>query len=385
MLRGLSRTKCGPIGLDVGAGGVKMLQLGRSGDKRYVVSAGRWPFPPTPQEYTADPQQHRRMAAQGIGELLRKGSFRGRDVVSCLRAVQMSVKNVRLPHMPEHELTNAVVWECQERFGFDVSPDRVPYVNAGEVRQGTEVRDEIILMGVSAETIAEHLEMLSEARLHPIHIDAEAACLFRTYQRFLRRAEDESIISVIVDIGVGATKVIVARGSTIVLIKATDIAGHQFNESVAKELGLSYDEAVHLRRRGFRGQAVGEAGAGPASGVEWSVFDAIREQVQALAREISLCLRYCSVTFRGLRPETITLTGGEAHDATLMRLLAEHLDCECVVGDPLRGIDLGDVDLGGDRRGPLTEWSVATGLALRGLGSGVRTETTDDDGSRLSA
>jgi len=385
MLGGLSRTKCGPIALDVGAGGVRMLQLGRSGDKCHVVSAGRWPFPPTAQGYTADAQQQRQMATHGIGELLRKGSFRGRDVVSCLQAAQMSIKNVRLPHMPEHELMNAVVWECQERFGFDVSPDRVHYVNAGEVRQGAEVRDEIILIGVPAETIAGHIEMLSEAGLHPIHIDAEPACLFRTYQRFLRRAEDESVISVIVDIGVGATKVIIARGSTIVLIKAIDIAGHQFNESVASELGLSYDEAVHLRRRGLRGQPVGEAGAGPASDVEWSVFDAIRGQVQALAREISLCLRYCSVTFRGLRPQTITLAGGEAYDATMIRLLTEQLDCECTVGDPLRGINLGNVDLGGDRRGPLTEWSVATGLAFRGLGSGVRTETTDDDGSRLSA
>jgi type IV pilus assembly protein PilM len=272
--------------------------------------------------------------------------------------------------MPDNELASAVVWECQERFGFEVSADRVHYIRAGEVRQGVETRDEVILMAVPDDTISRHLEMLSGMRLNPAHIGAEPTALFRTYQRFLRRSDDESIVTVIVDMGLSCTKVIVARGKTILLIKTIDIAGRKFNESVAEELNMSYFEAASLRRRIFEsGQSSETEGK-----LEWSVFDAIREQIETLAREISLCLRYCSVTFRGLRPTTITLTGGEAYDQHLVNSLNEYLDCECVVGQPLWGIDLGGVEMGSDRRGELTEWSVATGLALRGLQGKVKAE-----------
>ncbi|HUU60291.1 MAG TPA: hypothetical protein VMZ50_12160, partial [Phycisphaerae bacterium] len=99
--------------------------------------------------------------------------------------------------------------------------------------------------------------------------------------------------------------------------------------------------------------------------VEWTVHDALRGEVEALAKEIALCLRYCSVTFRGLRPDRVTLTGGEAYDPAVRNLLQENLGIECVLGQPLKGIDVSDVDFENDRRATLAEWAVCAGLAAR--------------------
>jgi len=377
----LSRSRYGPIGLDVGSEGVRMLQLERARDRLSVAAAARWHFPQGALT-GADPVQKRQLAVQGVRQLLAQGGFHGRGVVSCLPADRLSVKNIRLPHMPEEELAGAIAWECQERFGFEVSPDRVHYINAGEVRQGTESRDEIILVAVSEEVVNEHLEMLDQMRVVPLHVDSEPNALFRTYQRFLRRAQDESSVTVVVDIGLSATKVVVARGATVVLIKTIDVAGDRFNSNVAKELGLSYQEARHLRSRAFESGAPDGAGADQ---LQWSVIDAVRSPVEALAREIGLCLRYCSVTFRGLRPARIILTGGEAYDSALVKLLGNNLDCQCVVGEPLRGVDLGAAELGGDGRGMLTEWSTAAGLALRGIVPVPESRKADHERSRVSA
>lgn len=376
-----SRNHYGPIGLDVGSEGVRMLQLERTRDRLGVAAAARWHFPQSALN-GADPVQKRELAVQGVRQLLAKGGFHGRRVVSCLPADRLSVKNIRLPHMPEEELAGAVAWECQERFGFEVSPDRMHYIDAGEVRQGTESRNEIILVAASEELVTEHLEMLSQMRVIALHIDSEPNALFRTYQRFLRRAQDEAAVTVVVDIGLSATKVVVARGATVVLIKTIDVAGDRFNRSVAKELSLSYDEARHLRSRAFETPAPDAAGTDQ---LQWSVIDAVRGPVEALAREIGLCLRYCSVTFRGLRPARIILTGGEAYDSALVKLLGNNLDCECVVGEPLRGVDLGAAELGGDRRGVLTEWSTAAGLALRGIVPAAESRKADHERSRVSA
>ena len=395
MFKLLSKSEWGPIGLDVGADGVKMLQLSRDGGKLAVLAGARKRLPEAAAQTATDAQARRGFAVQAVREMLSSGDFRGRDVVSCLRADELVIKNVRLPHMPEHELASAVQWECQERFGFEVVPDRVHFINAGEIRQGNEVQDEVILMAVPEEEIRAHLEMLNQMGLSPLHIDAEPLALFRTYQRFLRRSADESAVSVIVDMGLASTRVVVARGSTTIFIKSINVNGRQLNESVAKELSLSYADACHFRRRlaerrpeeSFEPEAEGTPGNAPEprDQVEWSVLDAIRVQVEALAREISLCLRYCSVTFRGLRPARVTLTGGEAYGAALVKLLRECLDFECVVGEPLQRIDLGSVSLGSDRRNVLTEWSVATGLALRGLMDSDDARKGGDERSRLSA
>ncbi|KKL06649.1 hypothetical protein LCGC14_2593900, partial [marine sediment metagenome] len=238
MLNLFRKGNCGLIGLDVGAEGIRMLQLERSKVRFGVVAAARWHYPPNALAGDMDPAERRRLAAGAIDEMLKKGCFRGRNVVSCIRSDSMSVKNVRLPHMSPEELAGAVEFECQERFGFEVTSDRIHYIEAGEVRQGTETRDEVILMAVTEEVIEEHLEMLAEMHLRSVHIDAESTALFRAYQRLLRRAQDEASVTVVVDIGLTSTRVMVARGPTIVLIKTVDIAGHTFNESVAKELGL---------------------------------------------------------------------------------------------------------------------------------------------------
>ena len=385
MLNLLPKSRCGPIGLDVGADGVKMLQLTRSGPKTLVVAAARLAPPEAVAQVGRNGQARRRFAVQAVRELLKSGGFRGRDVVSCLRTDELAIKNIRLPHMPESELSKAILWECQERFEFEITPDRVHYVNAGEIRQGNETRDEVLLMAVEDEQVQAHLEMLDQMRLRPLHIDAEPLALFRAYERFLRRSVDGEAVSVIVDLGLSGAKVIVTRGTTPIFIKNIDISGHQLNEGVAHDLGLSYSEACHLRRRLAQSEAAEVADENANEQITWSVLDAIRREAEALAREISLCLRYCSVTFRGLRPARITLTGGEAYDKALVKLLAENLDFECVVGEPLKGIEIGDTSLGADRRGVMTEWSVAAGLALRTIANGEKVRKAENETSRLSA
>ncbi len=378
----LRRQKRGAIALDVGSEGVKLLQLTHSDGRCRVLAAGRGAFDPPPG--AGDPQRRRQLAVQAVRELLQTGRFRGRRVVSCLRTDELAVKNVRLPQMPEQELRRAVLWEARERFGFEVDGERLHYLRAGQVRQGGQMREEVILIAAAPDTLAGHLDMLSEMHLSPLHIGAEPVALLRAYRRRLRRAEDESTVSVLVDVGLGGARVVVARGQQALLIKSIELGGRTFNEAVGQALGLSYAEAAHLRRRrAFRSRPSGEQM--PADQVEWSIFDAVRGSVEALAREISLCLRYCSVTFRGLRPAEITLTGGEAYDPAVAKLLGQCLDCRCVVGRPLEGVEISGVDLGEDRRSVLTEWSVATGLALHGLWAGGTVGTWSHERDRVPA
>ena len=89
--------------------------------------------------------------------------------------------------------------------------------------------------------------------------------------------------------------------------------------------------------------------------------------IEQLAREISLCFRYYSVTFRGSRPGKAIFTGGEAYEATLLNALRRQLAVDIEIAQPLRGFDISNIDFGNDRRSVLCEWAVAVGLSLKGV------------------
>jgi len=389
---GFWKSRREPIALDIGGDSIKMLQMQRVGGALRVRAGARWRFPDIP---SADLRQRRDLAVVAVRDMLSRHGFRGRHVVYALPMSHMHIKNIRMPSLPESQLASALMLEAQQRFELpDLLPDQMGYINAGEVRQGAEVRNEIILMGVPGGVIEEHLSLLHDMGLTPEHIEAEPIALFRGMNRFLRRQNDENIVSVLVDVGVASTRVIVARGRRIVFLKSIDIGGRRFTDVVASHLNLSCVEASELRMRVMKEQSrqPRDTEAGPddsppeprdtKDALRWSMFDAVRGEVEALAREIALCLRYCSVTFRGLRFAAVTFTGGEAYEPALRELIGQHLNLPCVIGQPLRGVDVSGLDLG-NRRGHLAEWAVCTGLALRNASGNVNEDTHGDD--RLSA
>jgi len=359
-----------PIALDIGADSINMLQLGEAGGALIARACGQWQFPAV----VADAEQRREMAIAAVRDILRRSDFKGRRSVSMLSGEELSIKNIRIQQLPVAEMDKALLWEAKDRFAFEVVPDRLKHINAGQVRSGSEVRNEIIMLAAREETIEAHLSMLDEMGLQPEHILAEPLALFRMAKRSLRRQADADTVSVVLDLGAGGTRVIVARGRQIVFVKAIEIGGRGFNEAVADQLNLDLADARELRARVMQEHAKTLGGSRKSdhedpekdrTDVDWTIRDAVRGKVEELAREVTLCLRYCSVTFRGLRPNTVLLSGGEVYDPAVTELLGDNLGVECSLALPLRGVDVSRVMLGMGRRTPMCEWAVCSGLAMR--------------------
>ena len=378
-----------PIALDIGTDSIKVLQLDEANGSLFARACGQWQFPAG----AGDPERRSEMIVTAVREILRRGDFKGRRSVSSLSGSEVDIKNVRLEKVSRDEMEKAMQWEAQDRFPFDVVPDRLKYVDAGQVRSGSETRNEIIMLAASEKSIEDHLTILSAVGLEPDHIYPEPLALFRMAKRSLRRQADQDTVSVILDLGAGATRVIVARGRQVVFIKAIDIGGRAFDEAVAAQLNLDLAEAAELRARVMQEHAKSLGGTRksdhgdseePRSDVDWTIRDAVRGKVEDLAREIALCLRYCSVTFRGLRPNTVLMAGGEVYDPAVTELLVENLGIDCDVAQPLRGIDVSLAMAGAGRRTPMCEWAVVSGLAMRDQDIAPHRKEAKDD-RRLSA
>lgn len=361
-----------PIGLDVGGATVRMLQLGGSEGDLRVVGAAKFSIP---YEVRSDAVLRREAVAEGIRRALKEHRFRRREAVTLLSEEHLAVRSIRMPKMPEKELATAVTWEAQNKFPFDTATAVIQHIRAGEVRQGEQVLEEVILFAAPRAEVARQVEMVREAGLEAISLDAKCCGVFRGFERFLRRHEDEGVVSAFADIG-AQTLVVISRGREIVFVKPIPIGGAVFNRAVAECLELSVTEAEALRRRTARRNREAAEVSEPADDqVRRAVNDAIRPHLEDLANEIGLCLRYYAVTFRGDRPETLVFTGGEAHDPALAASLGERLNIRAEIGDPFRGVRTDQLGPVLDRRGCRSEWATVFGLSLKGfcLADGLET------------
>jgi type IV pilus assembly protein PilM len=337
-----------PIGVDIGGRSVKLLQL--NADRTRLLEAVRWDLP---QSAAGEGQ----IAGAALGEALKQArdgrGFRGRDAVLCLGARHLFVQNLRVPKVPSAELEATVRSEVGGRLPFPVDQADVRFLEAADVRQGDLVRREVIVLACHLPVLAELLGVVEAAGMRPVAVDAEPLALLRCYASQFRRDEDRNQRAIFVHLGVSNTAVIIAQGDDPLFIKYIDVGGQHFDEAVARHLQMPLDEAWALRRHNGDRRADQQDPE-----VAKSITESQRPVIERLSKEISLCVRYHSVTFRGQPLARLVLGGGEATPA-LVEQLAQRLNLKCELGDPLRPFELSRV------AGRKTQWDVATGLALR--------------------
>ncbi len=357
----LSRSQLQPIGLDIGRDSIKMIQLEVIGDALAVRAAARRNLP---DEVKADPQLRMPVAAEMVRQMLREGGFSGRRAVLALPREIVHVKNFRLPLMPVSELEAAVRFEAGNLFPFDAEQAHVHFQPAGEVRQGNEVLQEVIVLAARYEDVDRFVELANGCGVEIESLDVEQMALFRSVERFIRRREDEQEVHVLADIGLSGTQVVIGKGREISVLKAIDIGGIHLQQAIATRLGITVGEAQALRRRLVESPESPEEGSGRPDAVRQAVFDATRSVMESIGQEISLCLRYQSVTFRGNRPQRLRLFGGEAADKQLQAVLSSIVTIPVESGRPLSNVDTSRMKAV-ERRGLMAEWALAVGLGLR--------------------
>jgi type IV pilus assembly protein PilM len=361
-----------PIGIDVGTHAVRFLQFKRGSGEGAIVG-GRPVEPLALQaacrvelpslDSNTDPQ-HRFAAA--LAHAFGSTSFAGRSVVLSLPVSAVQSKSVRLPQMPDSDLAQALQWEATDRFGFEVAAPgsagaegankgQLVWFRAGEVRRGTEVKDELLLFAVNGDMLNGYIQTLVKQKLRIAAVDIAPCALYRSVRRSSPGLELGT--TAMLDLGFAGAQFFIVRDGDLVFYKHIDIGGKSINEAISAKLGITPDEAAQMRTR----LVADHAALSDAAPLNQALRDAMRGPLEELARELDMCMRYYVVTFRGARPETIAITGRQACCPDVRETLGAALGLQVEEAQPLRGVEnLGD-SARPDRSG---EWAVAAGLGL---------------------
>jgi type IV pilus assembly protein PilM len=368
-----------PIGLDIGHNSIKMIQLSINEGHISVIAADETRID---AGINNDQQTRRDFIISSMKRMLVNGGFLGRNVVTCLPSDKLKITSLRLAEADSCSIEQALKREVAHRFGLEPEKDSMDYMVAGSVRQGDEIKNELILFATDSETIKDHIATLEQADLRPVAIDTIPCALFRSFERSLRRQEDRDRTAVFVDVGSHLTTVVFGREGEISFIKQIQIGGQKFTKEIAAKLGISTAEAEMLQealrvdpgllslKADISEQAPAESWHNIDMSTRQAMVDAVSAVAEDLVKEISLCLRYYTVTFRGKRVERAVFAGGGAYEDILLNILKRKLAVEIELAQPLRGFDLSSgrikANFDGDRRGLFCEWAVAVGLALKG-------------------
>lgn len=338
---------CGPIGLDIGARWVKLVQF--SADGRRLIDVARAEFAPAGEEPTADELR------RAVDRARQGRAFVGRDVVVCLNDQHLFLQNIRIPKAPADETERLVQQEAAGRLPYKVEETELRFLEAADVRQFDAVVREVIVLACHRPALDRLLATIEQAGLHPLAIDVEPLALLRCGISQLRRDADRGKRAMFAHVGYRRTLAVVAQGDDPLMIKVIELGGKHFDEAVAAHLQMDLPSAATLRRH--HGDRRSEQ---QDPEVARSVSEAIRPVVDRLASELSLCMRYHSVTFRGQPLSAVVLGGGEASPA-LQESIHEQLELKCDLSDPFRALPTVP------NTGIRGQWDIATGLALREL------------------
>lgn len=340
--------RCSPLGLDLGSRSIKLVQFNAECTK--LVAAARKELP---QGRKVAAEEYDALLVDAIRQAREAQEFRGRDVVVSLGARELFVQNIRVPKQSGEVLEKTVVQEVSSRIPFAAAEAEIRFLEAEDVRQGDAVKREVVVLACHRPVLDRTLAIVERAGLRPVAVDVEPVALVRCYARQFRREDDKQQRTVFVHTGATNTAVVIARGEDALFIKYIDVGGKHLDDAVASHLKMNAAEAANLRRHNGDRRSDQQD-----SEVVRSVAEAVRPAIDRLAQELSLCMRYYSVTFRGQPLARLVLTGGEA-SPTLAEWLQPRLDIGCELGEPLRSFEPQAAP------GRKSQWDVAAGLALR--------------------
>ena len=337
------RPRVSPIGLDVGSRSLKLVQLCQ--DHRAVIDSSRWDWDGISNPFQGEEINEAFVTA--LRNSLTGREFRGRNVVASMTGSQTFLQNMRVPQGGDSALQESIHREAASRIPYPVEETEIRFWDCAEVRQGDATMREVLVFACHRPSLMSMANSILKAGLNPIVVDVEPGALLRSYSAQNRRDEERSLRVMLLHFGYGMTSVMITEDQDVLFVKNIEVGGRQIDEAIAEQLQLNTVEANALRKRKQLDSQVAK-----------TLQDAGRPIIEKLIRELSMCIRYHSVTFRGRPISKVILSGGEVTDE-ISQLFEQRLGIPCESSDPFRRIE------NRPKTDSPSQWEIAIGLSRR--------------------
>ncbi len=347
------------VGLDIGSGAIKLVQLERVG-KGYQLQ--KFGVKALDSELIVDGTiMDAGRVVSIIKELAEEQDLKTKDVAFSVSGHAVIVKKIQLAAMSEDELEESIKWEAEQYIPFDINDVNIDFhiLDTPETEEINEQMD-VLLAAVKREKLSEYSTIVSEAGLRPVVVDVDAFTLENMYSINYEINPDEVVA--LVDIGASVMNISIIKGGVFAFMRDISIGGNRYSETIQREFNLNFEQAELVKK--------GEAPGGVSEEIDEealiNIVDLLNEKIST---EILRSFDYFRTTTANENIDRILVSGGGAKVHGLIAHLSEKLNLPVEMANPFKNIEVPDTLFDPsfvEEMAPLA--TVGVGLAIRAEG-----------------
>lgn len=342
------KKKSSYLGVDLGIGGIKMVELSSERGRaklmtyafidRLIVEQGK--------SLLDQPK----LTAELVAKMAKQAGVSTVRVVSGLPQNAVFTAALSLPAVKDAKQIKAMVeLQVQKLSSLPLSDliidSRKIDTDAAEIKDHSR----FLVTGAPKVMVAKYVEIFKQAKMELVALETEAFALVRSLV-----GHDKSVI-MILDVGAMRTNMTIVEKGIPYLTRSVNAGGAMLTKTIAEQMGVSHEEAEQMK-----------LDMGKDEGIE--VPPAVQVLLQPILNEIN----YSIGEFRRRedhqqsKMEKIIITGGSAHLPGMVSYLRDKLNVNVYVGDPWARVAVPEpLRPVLDDIGP--RFAVAIGLAMRDI------------------
>jgi type IV pilus assembly protein PilM len=360
------------IGLDFGAGSIKLVELRNEQGRPRLVTYGIYEVP-LGQMKDNDWSKRVPEATEALKKLLAQTNTTSNLIISALPTFAVFSSLITVPDVPEKELVNAIrleakkviprpieemILDWKEVSQTSIQPDKVDpkaideETGLGTITNSKNTAQKKILITAAPKTLVDaYVKVFKDAKLKLVSLETEALALSRSLV-----GKDPSVVMVI-DVGAKTTNISIIDQGIPVVNRGVNFGGAIVTEALSKKMGIPVHQVEQWKRDVGRDQR-----PETLSRVMKETLDDVLHEVTYLFQLYRSQLATYGAPHS--RIEKVVLAGGSAYIPGLANYLAAELNVPVHLGDPWARIIYPE-DLGPMLKEIGPSMAVSIGLAMR--------------------
>ncbi len=237
------------VGLDIGSGFVKVVEVDHSGGQPEVKRVAMRPL--LPDAIVEGEIMDYGLVASTVAALFEEMELKGCEVITAVGGHDVIIKKIEMDRMKQADAREVIRWEAEQHVPFDIKSVELDFQVLNPEGEGP--RMEVLLVAAKRELVDHKVGLLVEAGLTPTVIDVDAFALHNAFEH--NYPEAMTGIVALVNIGHEVTNVNLLERGVPILTREIPFGSRKIREDLQRERHLTAEEAedVVQGRMGLEG------------------------------------------------------------------------------------------------------------------------------------
>lgn len=346
-------TKARPlIGLDISSSAVKMVELSGNSKEGYRVE--RYTIEVLPKDVVADGNiVNLDAAAEAVKRAWKRMATTTKLVALSLPAAAVITKKIIAPAgLREDDLEMQVESEANQYIPFALEEVNLDFQVIGPAPSSPD-EIEVLIAASKKEKVEDRVAVAEAAGLKAAVMDVESYAALASFELIEQQFPDggRNQVIALIDVGANVMNLTVLRNGQQVYSREQAFGGAQLTQDIARQYGMSVEEAETAKRAGNLPENYEN--------------DLLRPFMESMALEVSRALQFFFTSTQFNQVDHIVIAGGCAVLPGVDEVVASRVQVNTVVANPFANMVLSDRVKAKSLMGDASSLMVACGLALR--------------------